>query len=48
MATSEAALRQAQGDTNLRDKYAYECATMQADKLKPDPHCHPELVEGQR
>ena len=28
--------------------HAYERATMHANKLKPDPHCHPELVEGQR
>ena len=28
--------------------HAYERATLHANKLKPDPHCHPELVEGQR
>ncbi|MGA2392255.1 MAG: Asp-tRNA(Asn)/Glu-tRNA(Gln) amidotransferase subunit GatA [Candidatus Lustribacter sp.] len=28
--------------------HAYERATRHAGKLAPDPHCHPELVEGQR
>jgi aspartyl-tRNA(Asn)/glutamyl-tRNA(Gln) amidotransferase subunit A len=28
--------------------HAYERATQHAAKLAPDPHCHPELVEGLR